>query len=655
MLRVAENTTRENERYTEWLVTDQRGAFAMGTSEGVRTRKYHGFYLGIPGRAETAFLADFELQLNGLRIWPHRYGATQSVEGGGEVASVIDPTILPGFSYELTARGPRWKFPVGSGALFFEVRRGRCAGIELAWTWSGTQKANFQLRPFFAMRPLHGNGGQAWTIRRTGDLFHIQADAHQVLSRWSTRAQWKDSPLWYQNFFYVEELARGYTAAENLFSAGVFEMDLEPSQEAVWSVAERAQDLTASQKSQELTGTKTGAFPALDFVLTEPAGIVAGYPWFGEWGRDTFVSLPGIVAARLEAGEPRERIREWAYDVLSRWGDWIQRVGMIPNVIEQDGSHQWESADGALWWCHALASLWVLGLDDAELFPDIEERYAVALDAAVLAIRDGRHLFLKRDDRDLLEVTEAHTTWMDARIDGAPVTPRTGILPEINALWFQARLLRYLWTGEDDYVSLERLAHAVLAVAREPERPNEVFFHSLPLAPSFVLKDWEALRADLRSLRQRFLTPVGLRTLFPKHPQYHGRCVGHQRDRDQAYHQGSVWGWLAGHYEMAENRSPSEMTAGNSAIETSRFETSFRSAWEKKEFPIEGHIPEIFDGDSPHVARGAPAQAWSLACSVESKTRKSRDLDRKLTRVLSKRWTGRKRNSKTRSPGEPVI
>ena len=639
MLRVGENT--------EWLVTDQKGAFAMGTASGVRSRKYHGFYLGIPGRAETAFLADFELQINGQRIWPHRYGAGHSNTPANTLAdvSVIDPTQVPGVHFESTARGPSWQFPVSGGTLSFHVRSGRTgsrsgnqsSGIRLIWKWAGLEPVRFSLRPMFAMRPLHENGGRPWHLEKEGEIFRIitadQVVAKEIFCAWSAPVRWTPEPLWYRNFFYAEEQARGYTANEDLFTDGHFDFDLQPGQQIGWSLATQDEELSlgSDAKGGDLEeSAHENCLRAHDFVLRDPAGIVAGFPWFGEWGRDTFVSLPGLVVARLDGGDSKTEVREWAYEILTRWGAWIERVGMIPNMMEQDGSHQWESADGALWWCHSLASLWVLTIDDAELFPDLEDRFSRILGAAIRAINDGRHLFLKKNDHGLLEVTEAHTTWMDAKVDGAAVTSRMGVLPEINALWFQAKILHFLWTGDGEFTEIESLGHAVL-LAKESDRPNEIFLHSLPLAPSFVLQDWESLRADLKNSRRKFLKPVGLRSLSPKSMDYIGHCVGHQRERDQAYHQGSVWGWLAGHYEMAESRSP-EVLSGR---ELPQAESLFGHG----EFPIRGHIPEIFDGDPPHLPRGTPAQAWSLACSVESQVRKSRQLDRKLTKVLAKRWS----------------
>jgi glycogen debranching enzyme len=667
---------------TEWLVTDQKGAFAMGTADGVRSRKYHGFYLGIPGRAETAFLTDFELQVDHQRIWPHRYGAGHSSIGSAD-DMVIDPARVPGFHFESTPRGPTWQFPVSGGTLSFHVRSGRTghesSGIRLIWKWAGINSIKVRLRPMFAMRPLHENGGRHWQLEKQGELYRVasshgahgsssetslegsyDAEEHEttgddllskeIFCAWSAPVQWKTEPLWYRNFFYTEELARGYTATEDLFTGGRFDFVLNPGQEITWRLSTADDELgfenqlkenpkqkgnlksvaknveqSLPENAQALSSLRAG-----DFVLNEPAGIVAGFPWFGEWGRDTFVSLPGIVVARLESGDSRTEVREWAYEILTRWGEWIERVGMIPNLIEQGGSHQWESADGALWWCHSLASLWALTLDDEELFPDLEKRFTRILSAAIRAISDGRHLFLKKNPQGLLEVTEAHTTWMDAKVDGAAVTPRMGTLPEINALWFQAKILHFLWTGDGDFVEIEKLGHAVLA-AKEADRPNSIFLHSLPLAPSFVLQDWESLRADLKNVRRKFLTPVGLRSLSPKSVDYIGHCVGHQRERDQAYHQGSVWGWLAGHYEMAENRSPEVMQG--------REQPQAESLLGHGEFPISGHVPEIFDGDAPHLPRGAPAQAWSLACSIESQGRKNRQLDRKLTKILAKRWS----------------
>src|SRR5205823_4623140 len=158
-----------------------------------------------------------------------------------------------------------------------------------------------------------------------------------------------------------------------------------------------------------------------------------------------------------------------------------------------------------------------------------------------------------------------HSTWMDARVNGIAVTPRMGRLPEINALWFQARCLHALWltenrAGADPALlsQLEALGKQALE-CKEPHRPNTIFLHSLPLSPSFVMREQEALGADLAGIAERFWTPVGLRTLDASDPHFHAHCVGNQDQRDFSYHQGPAWAWLGGHYLMARARlAPAE-------------------------------------------------------------------------------------------------
>jgi hypothetical protein len=209
--------------------------------------------------------------------------------------------------------------------------------------------------------------------------------------------------------------------------------------------------------------------------------------------RANFVSLPGVVCARLAAGESPGGVAEWAYGIFEKWGCQILETGSVDST----------SADGTLWFCHALAAVWVLSLDfskdgvvaEAGPFADFESRFAPALRAAIGAISEGRHPLLGLAERGLLEVTEPNRTWMGSE---------TGVLPELNALWFQARFLNFLWSGEEALYDLERLGGEVLHL-REVERADEVFLHHLPLAPSFIQKDWSSLRSELRNLRKRFL------------------------------------------------------------------------------------------------------------------------------------------------------
>jgi glycogen debranching enzyme len=607
----------------EWLVTDGWGGFAMGTHQGTRRRKYHGFFQTIPGRGETAWLADLEIECGGEGLWAHWYASDAGpVRHPRPPEAAFQPDPWPQWTW--TVNGA----PNGgeSGQLTFRVEPARPGpGIRLAFVWRPRRRQHTELRirPLFAGRDLHAMGGQKWSAHVEGNLARIAAaDGRHAYLTWKGEGEdageWCPDPHWYRNFHYSEEEARGYLAREDLHSAGVLRFAL-PGRtgEAAIVVSEREPSGAPVRRSSRAREQARPA--ALDFALEEPAGIVAGYPWFGEWGRDTFISLPGLAAARLRAGEPQSRVVDWCGRILSTWGEWIQRSGMIPNLVEKGGAHQWESADGTLWWGHAVAALWSLG------FERLARDQLAHLEAAIGAIQGGRHLFLRLASDGLLEVTEPHATWMDARVDGQAVTPRTGKLPEINALWLQAHALHKLLSKRGTLAELEPLARAMLDPSgpiREEARPNRVFLHSLPLAPSFLFPEahgGRTARTDLTRIRERLWTPVGLRTLDPSDPAYRPRCVGTQRERDEAYHQGSVWPWLGGHFEMmADRQSGSE--------EFPQFDFTDR--------PIARHVPEIYDGDAPHAARGAPAQAWSLATLEEARWRREKDVDAQTRRRL---------------------
>jgi hypothetical protein len=606
----------------EWLVTDPAGGFAFGAKDALRTRKYHGFLAGIAGRTEWMGLADLEIEIDGRSLWPHRYRGAVSPEAPPELE--FDPG---------EAGWPEWSL----GDVRFGVEPlGPAGGIRLAWRSESRSPRALRIRPFAAMRPLHSLGGLEWRYEpgAKGKPGAIRAAEGPVLwVRPGPGLLWREDPVWHRDFYYTEEIERGYGGTEDLYSAGSFEGKLGARGSLSVSLSWEPAPLSSRVRARP----RSGRPKVLDFALENPPGIVAGFPWFGEWGRDTFLSLPGLCAAWCEAGE-RKRCRDWALRLLEDWGAWIDRSGMLPNLVETGGSHQWQSADATLWWCHSLAALWAM---DPFAEPKlIESRFRGRLALAIQSIREGRHLFLRLGSDGLLSVTEPHATWMDARIEGRAVSPRSGELPEISALWFQALALEYLWSGGEERErtppghELERLGRLALELS-ESDRPNSVFLHSIPLAPSFVLADFEAMAREFRRLSERFRIPGALRSLAPDASGYRGRCEGSQDERDRSYHQGTGWAFLGAHYEMVRDRlrrlgREARDPHGGATLDT----------------PIDGHLPELYDGDFPHRARGAPAQAWSLACAEEAKARREGGMDRKLEKLLERRWVEKAMNRK---------
>jgi hypothetical protein len=623
--------------FQEWLLADHQGAFAMGTPTGIRRRKYHGYLMGIAGRAQCAGLVDFELELGGRPLWPHAYGTADAT---GET---IAPPVSPHWVRFREEPYPSWRWELPEGEFILGLQPGPLGGMRLGLEWKPRDptapRVSLRLRPFLALRDLHGMGGSEWDFRALEDgVWEARTAQHPALfCKASGKWQWSSAPVWHERFHYSEERARGYDFRERLFSAGTWNCALEARAELHWAWSrEHLTELPAAARAPRPARVS-------DFVLNDPPGIVAGYPWFGEWGRDTFIALPGVVAAALDRGAA-DAAWEWAFQLLERWGQWIARDGALPNLIDRGGEPQWESADATLWWIHSLAALWQMALLERRRADELQGRFAPSLAAAITAIQAGRHAFLRIDRDGLLEVTAPHATWMDARIfnkgddrDRA-VTPRTGRLPEIDALWVQAHGLHRLWSEQSTPSELESMARLALEL-READRPNRVFLHSLPLAPSFVLGDDRSLAEDLARLEARLRTPVGLRTLDPSAPGYRGHCAGDQPTRDEAYHQVTVWPWLGAHFEMAQARRKRGGKRGESPMETDMTGTMETALAQRA--PIEGHIPEIFDGDAPHAPRGAPAQAWSLACFEEARYRARMKLDQRLSRVIAQRWTER--------------
>ncbi|HUP57182.1 MAG TPA: glycogen debranching enzyme N-terminal domain-containing protein, partial [Bdellovibrionota bacterium] len=360
----------------EWIITDRKGGFAMGAIAGPRSRKYHGFYCSMPGRGEAGYLLDFELEAFGKPLWPHRY------------TSPSGPVVQPepaGFSFRALPAGPSWSWKLEGGTLALRIESPAPGSIEIYVEWSSrkSEACPIRLRPLFGMRELHALGGQAWSwVEREGFEAAIRGAGREIYVRHSPELKWKDEGCWYHGLWYSEELARGYPAEEELFSGGYLAAAVPPGRMVSLRVSERTDDLR-STRSRE-SGKRTGL---LDFVLRDPAGIGAGYPWFGEWGRDTFVSLPGITLGWLHAGGDRAEVWDWAKAVLLRWGKWIETDGALPNLIERGGGPQWESADATLWWCHSLAALWSASLSEPEGFLPIQRACAPLLAHVLESIR----------------------------------------------------------------------------------------------------------------------------------------------------------------------------------------------------------------------------------------------------------------------------
>ena len=436
------------------------------------------------------------------------------------------------------------------------------------------------------------------------------------------------------------ERERGFAYQEDLFQPGQFEIRLVPgkpvfltaSTEAlqtehghnvigeIWRrEVERRMGLAASSESLEGHLAREGE----RFLVRRPDGglaVTAGYHWFGSWGRDTLIALPGLT---FYAGRPEE-----GTDVLLGLGSAV-RDGLIPNVFSADGNHAYNSADASLWYVWAVQQM-LKALPDRKGL--IRERCWPVIKNIIEHYGGGKVPFVAPDAEGFLSVGNPGTqlTWMDAVANGRPVTPRHGQPVEISALWYNALAFadslakafgepewrrtkqldamrsvffkRYWVTDErGDYLADVWRDGGVETCVR----PNQLFALSLP----YPVLDEERYASVLSRVRRCLLTPYGLRTLAPSAPGYRPLYEGGPAERDEAYHQGPVWPWLLGAYGEAVLRAAWDVPGSvRELLRTIRplFAQHLGDAGI-------GSVSEIFDGDPPHLPNGCIAQAWSVA------------------------------------------
>lgn len=431
----------------------------------------------------------------------------------------------------------------------------------------------------------------------------------------SDKARYFKEELVYYNFEYQEERQRGFSWRENCFSPGYFEIDLtgEGSFSIMASTKRRAMPvgqrlLMIEQKRQTSLGDKLQgplkrlAYAADSFIVKRGQGksIIAGYHWFDDWGRDAMISLPGLllVTGRFEDAKA----------VLRTFGE-AMREGVLPNDL---GAGSFNTADASLWFIQAVFSYFEhtrdLGLI-RKLWPKIKQ---------VIEHYSGAGHFIGFGS-DSLIISGPALTWMDAQVDGKPVTPRAGKACEINALWYSslrkmellAKALDQPWDGsladrvKQSYQKFWNSENGCLFDVLDHEdasiRPNQIIAAAIPdLLPDLKRK------SVVEVVTRELLTPYGLRTLSPRDPRYIGRYEGGLRQRDEAYHQGTVWPWLMGPYIDAFLS-----VNGYSSSSKDRAMKMLESLMSMVAGGI-NTIPEVFDGDAPHRPGGCISQAWSV-------------------------------------------
>lgn len=601
----------------EWLVADGCGGYAMGTVCGLRTRRYHGLLVPAVAGPSTRRLGlvalDPMLVLasgTSVRLGVHEWS-------GGAVAPA-GHTFLE--SFDLDDGLPRWRWRVGDVVLERELAmRHGGASLAVVHRLLAGGPVRLVLEALVTWRDAHGE-------RYAGGPLLVEHGDGGAVVEGSFRLRgpgWAPAGDWYRGVHTRLEAQRGLTAEEDLWLAGRFAADLSsagdtlpvsawagdlavepaPAVDVIAAARERARALMATAGAADEVAVRLVL--AADAFITTAPDVVAGYPWFGAWSRDTMTSYEGLFLATGRASEGRALLHGYAATVSE---------GMLANTADT-GATEYNTADATLWFIHAI-DRHVAAAGDL----DLAAALVPVLDGVVKAHMQGTRYGIRVDPADglLAQGQPGYAlTWMDARVDGVGVTPRIGKPVDINALWVNGlaalrELHARLGSDPPEIAALHERARRSFA-ARFPTprgglydvvdgpvgdddtvRPNQLLAFSLPHAP---LTDPGAVGALAASL----LTPLGLRSLAPGSPGYLGRHRGGSRERDGAYHQGTVWPWLIGPYVDACRRTglPADGVLDGLAAHLAEWGL--------------GSVSETTDGDPPHAATGCPFQAWSVA------------------------------------------
>ncbi|MHA7630006.1 amylo-alpha-1,6-glucosidase [Corallococcus sp. M7] len=638
----------------EWLLTNGRGGYASGTVVGCNTRRYHGLFIPtLEKLGRTVLMARLE---ETALVDGERYRLTSEEHDDG---TTLEDGARHLRHFHLEGLIPVWEYAVGRARL-----RRRCVMVHgedtvfLQWEHLSGPDVTLHLRPFPVLRPHDGpllkDVGEAIVTLR-GPLVELRNGEDGPIQRMRL---YSDGPTPYVSLAETSrpqhlrtEKARGYDFTEVQHSPGHFTATLKPGSTLSFGLTVEAPGHLLERNPKEVferelgrqerllerapehgrTGVPARLVLAADQFIIDPPrpadaawarsmgldarSVIAGYPWFTDWGRDTMISLDGLT---LATGRYRE-----AAAILRTFQHYV-RDGLIPNYFP-DGENEgvYHTADATLWFFHAVDRYLEETGDEAllrDLFPTLQDivahhqkgtRFNIGVDPADGLLRQGAEGY--------------QLTWMDAKVEGWVVTPRRGKAVEINALWFNALRLMAGWA---ERLGLESGPYRGAAEKAQGSfnqrfwneaggclydvvdgedgredasvRPNQVFAISLK-HPVLKRDKWARV---LEVVRRELVTPVGLRSLAPGSRDYKPKYDGDLRARDAAYHQGTVWGWLIGHYVDATLKVSPDIKAARALLSGMEDHLSHAGI---------GQISEIFDATEPYRPRGCFAQAWSVA------------------------------------------
>lgn len=613
----------------EFLEPDGLGGFASGTAATLRTRRYHALLLAA-AQPPTGRM----VLVNGVEAWLDRPDGDFALSSDRYDPDIIHPGGLRHIESFEPRPYPRWRFALPGGTRIEQgiiVAPGRASTL-VYWKLLESPGGNLIVRPFISGRDYHSlhHENPAFKFEPEGDFGRVIIRPYDGVPAivFDSNADFVRQPDWYRNFAYAQEKARGLDYREDLAVPGFFRWDLSRG-EAFLTMSVQGHepaDSFARIRAAELRRRNQLASPSMlaagAYIVRRGSGrtIIAGYPWFTDWGRDTFISIRGLC---LAAGR-----FEQARQILLQWSGTVSQ-GMLPNRFPDSGEQpEYNAVDASLWYVVAvhdfLRTAGPVKAADRKLLQD-------SVEAILEGYSRGTRFGIRMDSDALLSAGEAgvQLTWMDAKAGDWVVTPRIGKPVEVQALWINA--LRIAAAFNPRWVEAAKAAieafnqrffdpergclYDVVDADHNPGavdralRPNQIFaVGGLP----YQVVEGQRARSIVDIVEARLLTPAGLRTLDPADPAYQAHYEGGPRQRDGAYHQGTVWPWLMGPFVEAWIRVRGETRWSKDEARRRLLDPMLK----RLDPGATGHLPEIADGDAPHTARGCPFQAWSVGEAI---------------------------------------
>ncbi|MDF1574498.1 MAG: amylo-alpha-1,6-glucosidase [Bacteroidales bacterium] len=608
--------------------SNRAGSYAATTIIGCNTRKYHGLLVcpleQMDGEHHVllstldATVVQHNKEFN---LGIHKYEGDHYVPKGHKYVREFDSTKASYLVYR-----------VGGVILSKEVNLvSKAEQVLIRYTLIDAHSDTLlRLQPFLAFRNFHAlsksnlYANTRYEEVKNGIMSRLYEGYPGLYMQFSKPVEFVSVPDWYYNIEYMEEQKRGYDYKEDLYVPGYFEMPIEKGESIVFSAStseavpgglKRKFTSELNQRISKDSLQECLLNAAQQFIVRKEASteIKAGFPWFGTWGRDTFMALPGLTLSTGDLSTALEVIDS----MVAR-----MKQGLFPNTAIQ-GKPAFNSSDAPLWFIRALQFYEKYDPDF-----DIWKKYGKAIKEVLEAYRSGASGIIRMLENGLIHAQEdgKPLTWMDAVIDGKLVTPRPGLVVEVNALWYNAVCQALHWSQKRDRTFFKSWAHL-------PELIRDSFvdqfwdqkrgyladyvngeFKDFSVRPSQVIAvslDHSPLTSEMKKsildvVESELLTPRGLRSLSPKNEAYKETYEGNQEQRNRAYHQGTVWPWFLEHYAAG-------VLEVHKKTGQSRVKKIFDGFEEEMSVRGIGSISEIYNGNPPHTGRGSVSQATGVA------------------------------------------